>query len=299
MSASAALPQAALGEVPAQIVADAAKDAARAAAAAQVRIELAGEVRQLHLVARFLAQIFLTPPGQPPLAADVLRAIVHADGAVHLARNGSDIAGATAMIFCSPASRGVYSLIAAARSSDRGVGFALKQAQRAWALERGVTSMTWTFDPLVSRNARFNLVKLGALAVGYAVNFYGPLNDGIDGQSETDRLVAAWSLTGGRAVAAAQGRYADVAAPDLASARIDARHAPDGGPLSAHDRHGRWCRVPQDIVALRRRDQPLAEEWRTAVREVLLPAFKDGFAAIGLSRDGWYRLTNQTAEDAR
>lgn len=260
-------------------------------------MEVAGDVAQLEMVARFFAQVWLTPVSQPPLPADVLRSMVHADGAVHLARNGNDVVGATAMIFCSPSSRGVYSLIAAARSSDRGVGFALKQAQRAWALERGATSMTWTFDPLVSRNARFNLAKLGAVAAGYAVDFFGPLNDGIDGQSETDRLFAVWSLASPRAVAAANGHYADTAAPDLAGAELDSQCAPDGGPLSARDEGGRWCRVPQDIVAVRRRDQSLADSWRYAVREALLPAFREGLAATGFSRDGWYHLTSQTAED--
>ena len=297
MSASATPPATALRELPSQVVADAATVAARASAAAKVRMELASDVPQLEMAARLFADVWLTPAGQPPLAADLLRAIVHADGAVHLACNGSGVVGATAMIFCSPSSRGVYSLIAAARSSDRGVGFALKQAQRAWALERGATSMTWTFDPLVSRNARFNLVKLGAVAVGYGVDFFGPLNDGIDGQSETDRLSAVWSLASPRAVAAANGNRADVADPDLASAELDSRPAPDGGPLSGRDQDGRWCRVPKDIVAVRRRDQALANDWRYAVREILLAAFREGLAATGFSRDGWYRLSHQTVKE--
>ncbi len=291
MSSSAVLPQVASGPVSPEVVRQAAGDVASAAATAGVRIELADDIPQLQAVARFFAEVWLTPQSQPPLPSDVLRTIVHAGGTVHVARSGDDLAGAAVMIFCPPASRGVYSVIAAARRSDRGVGFALKQAQRACALERGTTSMMWTFDPLIRRNARFNLVKLGAVALDYAVNFYGPLNDGIDGQGDTDRLIATWSLTSPRALSAAQGRHGDVAGPDLAMVQADPAPAPDGGPLTVRDQDGRWCRVPPDILAVRRGDQPLADRWRSAVREALLPALADGLAATGFSRDGWYRLT--------
>lgn len=297
MIGPAARAPAAPGGAAARLIAGAAASGARAAAAAGVGLELAEAVPQLEAVARFLAEVWQTPPGQPPLAPDVLRAIVHAGGAVHVARQGEELAGAAAMIFCGPSPGGVYSLIAGARHSGRGVGFALKQAQRAWALERGATSMMWTFDPLVSRNARFNLAKLGAVAAEYEVNFYGLLNDGIDGQGETDRLAARWPLAVRRAVAAADGDQADVAGPDLARCDVDSRPAPDGGPLLARDSGGWWCRVPAEIVALRRSDRPLADRWRLAVREALLAAFSDGHAATGFSRDGWYRLTRRAAEE--
>ena len=276
---------------PAREAAVAAGHAAGAAAAAQVRIEQARELPQLKAVAQFFARVWLTPKSQSPLGTDVLRAIVHSGGAVHIARDGSGVAGACAAIFGPPETRGVYSLIAAAQRSDRGVGFALKQAQRAWALEHGAVSMMWTFDPLVSRNARFNLVKLAAVGIDYAVDFYGPLDDGIDGQDETDRLTALWPLTGPRAAAAAASRHAEVTGPDLSLAEIDPRRAPDGGPLAARDETACWCRVPTDVVAIRHRDQPVAAQWRASVREVLLPAFADGFVATGMSRGGWYRLT--------
>ena len=59
------------------------------------------------------------------------------------------------------------------------VGFVLKQHQRSWALERDIDTIEWTFDPLVRRNAYFNLTKLGARLVGYVDNFYGKLHDGV------------------------------------------------------------------------------------------------------------------------
>lgn len=299
MSGSAVLPQVVSSAVSPEVVKQAAIDAASAAAGSGVRIELADDIPRLDAVARFFAEVWLTPQGQPPLPSDVMRTIVHAGGTVHTARSAGELVGAAVMIFCPPGSGGVYSVIAAARRSDRGVGFALKQAQRACALERGATSMMWTFDPLMSRNARFNLVKLGAVALDYAVNFYGPLNDGIDGQGDTDRLVAVWSLAGPRAVSAAKGRHSNVVGPDLSRVQADPAPAPDGGPLTANDQDGRWCRVPPDILAVRRGDQPLADQWRLAVREALLPALAEGLAATGFSRDGWYRLAPRAAVEGQ
>jgi predicted GNAT superfamily acetyltransferase len=260
-----------------------------AAAAAGVRVELVEDPQRLHAVAELLATVWATAPGQGPLPHHVLRAVAHSGGAVHVAYGSGGPVGAAAAIFGPPEARSAYSLIAAASRSDRGTGFALKQAQRAWALQLGVTSLAWTFDPLVRRNARFNLVKLGAVAREYLVNFYGPLDDAMNAGDETDRLMVVWSLTGPRAGEAAQGRTAEPGSPGNAASGA----APDAGPLAAYDADGLWCRVPADIVALRRADPGLAAQWRVAVRNVLRPAMAAGLVATGMSRDGWYRLTRE------
>jgi predicted GNAT superfamily acetyltransferase len=265
--------------------------AASSAEVAGVRIEAVADPAQLHAAAQLFAEVWSTEEGHDPLPADVLRQLVHADGAVHLAYSGSAVVGASAAMHCSPASGNVYSLIAGARSSDRGVGYALKHAQRAWALGHGVTSMVWTYDPLSSRNARFNLVKLGAVAVNYTVDFYGPMEDAVNSGDETDRVTAVWVLAGPRAAAAAAGRHTDLLGPDLASSTEAAHVAPDGGRLTTQDAGGLWCRVPTDIVAIRRQDPDLAARWRSAVREVFVAAFDHGLVATGMTRDGWYRLT--------
>jgi predicted GNAT superfamily acetyltransferase len=273
--------------VTAEIIESAAGHAAAAASVAGVRIESAWDPRRLHAVAELLGQVWGTVPGQSPLTPDVLRAIAHAGGVVHVAEAATGLVGAAAAIFGPPASRSAYSMIAGARSSDRGVGFALKQAQRAWALGYGVTSFIWTFDPLVSRNARFNLVKLGAVARQYTVDFYGSLDDEINRNDETDRLTVRWVLTGERAIMAAQGRPFPVERPHTSD---DAPRAPDGGPLAVRAAGVLWCRVPEDIVTLRRRDPGEAIRWRLAVRGVLGRAFAEGLVATAMTRDGWYRL---------
>ncbi|ATY14091.1 hypothetical protein CU254_29485 [Amycolatopsis sp. AA4] len=257
--------------------------AVRAANRAGVRIRLADDLRTLDAVSRFLARVWLTPESQPPFGTDALCAVVHAGGAVHYASDDDGILAASALIFCAPATRAVYSLIAAARASDRGVGFALKQAQRVWALDQGAETMIWTFDPLVSRNAHFNLAKLGARGTEYTVDFYGQIEDGVNGTDETDRCTAVLSLR--------EPNPAQLPDPDLTTAEIDPRLAPDGEPLLARDSSGYWCRVPSDIVAIRRSDARLGAQWRYATRDALVPLFADGYLATGFSRSGWYRLT--------
>jgi len=83
------------------------------------------------------------------------------------------------------------------RARRLGLGVALKQEQRRWCLERGLTAMRWTFDPLQLANAHLNLRALRAVGVSYHVDHYGTLG-GINGTLPSDRLTVQWDLTGAR-----------------------------------------------------------------------------------------------------
>ena len=76
----------------------------------------------------------------------------------------------------------------------RGVGVALKLRQRAVCLAHGVDEMRWTYDPLIRRNARLNLVRLGAEVVAFLPDFYGELGDAITGADRSDRFEVRWRL---------------------------------------------------------------------------------------------------------
>ena len=78
------------------------------------------------------------------------------------------------------------------------LGSRLKQAQRERALAMGVHEMTWTFDPLQSRNAHFNFSKLGVVSDTYKVDFYGPETSSILHRNGTDRLWVRWLLNSRR-----------------------------------------------------------------------------------------------------
>lgn len=181
-------------------------------------------------------------------------------------------------------------------SSERsGVGFALKQHQRAWALSHGLDTVIWTFDPLVRRNAYFNLCKLGAELSDYHIDFYGEMNDGLNAGDETDRAVVRWRLNSERAIAASEVQLKE---PDIkalvssgAAVALDER---DGAPLPANGRGDvLLCRIPDDIVALRRTNPDQARSWRKALRDTLGSFISDGYLATGISKSGWYVLERQ------
>ncbi|MFJ5529327.1 chorismate synthase [Streptomyces sp. NPDC093261] len=273
----------------------AARLAEESARAAGVHLRTVEGVAPLAAVADYFSDVWRTPRSSPPLPAEVLHSVVHAGGAVHAAYTvaGARLAGACAAVFGPPAGADAYSLLAAA---DAGLGPVVKQAQRAWLLERGARTLRWTFDPLVARNARFNLVKLGATGTEYLVDFYGPMADGVNDGDESDRLTVTWDLVSPRRPPAPAA-----VPPALDSARAAGSDlAPDGGPLARRSPDDRtlWCRVPHDVVALRVTDPALALRWRHAVREVFTKAFAEGFTATGMSRDGWYTLARKEGSPA-
>jgi predicted GNAT superfamily acetyltransferase len=192
----------------------------------------------------------------------------------------------------------LHSHVAGVLAGDQGrsVGFALKVHQRAWALERDVRRVTWTFDPLVRRNAYFNLTKLGAVGARYEANFYGTMHDGINNGDESDRLVVEWRLDrpGVAEAAAGHPRTIDVAGLRRTGAGVILEVGADGAPAPREaDGEILLCQVPEDIVALRTdaEGRALARRWRGATRAALEAAFDRGLEASAMSRTGWYVLT--------
>jgi predicted GNAT superfamily acetyltransferase len=180
-----------------------------------------------------------------------------------------------------------------AGSQVRGLGFELKQHQRRWCLGRGVKVVEWTTDPLVRRNAYFNLYKLGAEAREYLVNFYGVMADGLNVGEESDRLLISWRLESAQAESAAAGRATELEVEELirGGAAIVLSVGPAGEPVEGAS-SGRVliCQVPEDIVALRRSDPAMARAWRLAVRRALGDAFSSSYRVSGATRSGWYIL---------
>lgn len=174
---------------------------------------------------------------------------------------------------------------------DRGVGRLLKGYQRLRVLEKGVTLMRWTFDPLESRNAYLNLGHLGAVVREYAVDMYGnsdsPLHRGLG----TDRFVVSWELDTSRVEARIAGQRPpsssdfeglEVAFPVRTGAAGPEPEVPAGSAVTGlFEGGGRSpglrLPIPADIQSLRDRDPALAGRWRTATRAVLEPALRAGW----------------------
>jgi predicted GNAT superfamily acetyltransferase len=236
-----------------------------------LRFRVISDVPGIARVAAYYAEVWETT--EDVLSTETLHCIRHAGGATIGAFDGEELIGATTALFSPDGS--VYSMIAAARP---GVGHTLKLAQKDWAVELGAKSMRWTYDPLVSRNARFNLVKLGAVVTEYTVDFYGPMRDGVNSGDESDRLTVLWDLTASREA------HEPEPGGDVTLM------APDGEPLARTDGERIWCRVPLDVVRVRKESAEQALRWRAAVRGVFVDAFDRGYVATSMSREGWYEL---------
>ena len=89
---------------------------------------------------------------------------------------------------------------------DLNLGYKLKQAQRERALALGIHKITWTFDPLQSKNAHFNFAKLGVVADRYKPDFYGRETSSILHRNGTDRLWVTWALGSRRVQSYLQGK---------------------------------------------------------------------------------------------
>jgi predicted GNAT superfamily acetyltransferase len=139
-----------------------------------------------------------------------------------------------------------------------GVGLALKLAQRALALDHGIEEMRWTFDPVLRRNARFNMVRLGCQVVAFHPHCYGDRVDAFNTADVTDRVEVSWRLdrpVGGGEVVPLDG---DEVVP-----------------------------IPADYHALRDDDPDAATKARTSIGAALAAAFADGRTVRGVGGDGW------------
>jgi predicted GNAT superfamily acetyltransferase len=167
----------------------------------------------------------------------------------------------------------------------RGVGYALKLAQRAQCLEQGIPRVRWTFDPLLSRNAHFNLTKLGATADRFLPNFYGEMTDALNRGERSDRLMVRWDLEREPAGIARDSGFEvlgrsgeDPLAPSPGEVR-----SPEGAPA--------LIRIPREYHDLRQRDRPLADAWRQATAAAFIACFDTGLIASGFTDDSTYVLT--------
>lgn len=263
---------------------------------AGVTIRELDTVGELTMASVTWSRVWGRGPAGPMIPTEMLRAMTHAGNyAAGVFRDGHLVGAAFGFLGQHAGAVHLHSHIAGLLDAvrNRGVGRALKVHQRAWALQRGVETITWTFDPLVRRNAYFNLAKLGATADAYEVDFYGTMNDGINGQDDTDRLVVTWDLLAPRVATALETGH--VPGPDVDASSVLLDQGPDGQPVVT-DGDGPVLRVwvPDDIVALRRRDAAVAARWRVAVRDTLGAALDDGYRAVGMTRDGWYLLATES-----
>jgi predicted GNAT superfamily acetyltransferase len=149
---------------------------------------------------------------------------------------------------------------------DRGVGRQLKLYQREDALARGIALIEWTFDPLVTKNAYFNFMCLGAIARRYLPNAYGITTSPLHGTLPTDRLVAEWHLKSSRVMRTLAGKKR-IVLPTKKAGRIS---------------------IPSNLDELRSSNPAQALELQSDVRAQFLKWFRKGYAATAVvpGKDG-------------
>ena len=168
---------------------------------------------------------------------------------------------------------------------DRHLGYRLKLAQREQALAQGFARITWTFDPLQSRNAYLNFAKLGVVADQYKINFYGedspsPLHSHIG----TDRLWVTWlpaSVRVRRRLATGAGGLALNVEMKKTVTLVEADT--DASPIRREQLEGLQAfeyaliEIPADIGSLQQRNPARAVDWRKATRRAFTQAFASGY----------------------
>src|SRR5512133_631270 len=261
---------------------EATQAAVAAAAAADVVVRELYQMEQLKAAQRLFEGVWRPAEGNPsPMTGELLRALAHAGNYVAGAFAGTRMVGASAGFFTAPPDPELHSHITgvAPTGQHHGVGFALKVHQRAWALARGIRVVAWTFDPLVARNAWFNLAKLRARPTGYLEDFYGPMTDAINAGMASDRLLLAWELDDPAVAAACAGRPMQ---PPPVPAGAALAVGPGLEPLAR--RPGTpavTVAVPPELEAL---DPGQRRAWRQAVREVLGRRLAAGATVTGFLR---------------
>lgn len=264
--------------------------AAEAATRAGVEIRGLGSANEAHQAADLFSLVWQTGPTASPVSAHLMQAMAHTGNYVVGVYSGGELVGSS-MAWRAGDPTELHSHISGLtpQAQNRGAGFALKMHQRAWALQRGLTTITWTVDPLVRRNMFFNLGKLQAEVVAYLPNFYGGMRDGVNGSDESDRLMISWRLLSPDVVAASAGRRAIQVESATGSylLRVGGEELP---VVERGDGDVRRCQVPADIVALRAADPALADRWRRSLRHTLGRALDEGWQVVNFTPQGDYVL---------
>lgn len=164
------------------------------------------------------------------------------------------------------------------QNRDLNLGYKLKLAQRDRALAMGIGQMTWTFDPLQSRNAHFNFAKVGVVSNRYKIDLYGRDSSSMLHQNGTDRLWVTWPMASERV----KSRLGRAGAPGRPEATVlvkyGARDLPERAEIGRVAEEGRaLIEIPENILGIEEGDPGLAWQWRLATRWAFTELLQRGF----------------------
>lgn len=241
-------------------------------------------IRRLHTVAdledarQVCDAVWVNPNNGTEITSNLLRALEHSGGYVSAAYSEEQpnrpVGAIVSFIARHKTSSGAWGVHLHSHMNavlpdyrNLGIGTKLKLDQREWALENGIQTIGWTFDPLVRRNLRINVIKLGISLHSYEENFYGLMEDSLNKGDETDRLYAWWELESASTMRALSGKAT---------------------PLTAIPDEAVVVELPTDIVELRAANPSEALAWRYKVRTEIQTALSSGRKLLGLDLNDSY-----------
>lgn len=268
-----------------------------AAIRAGVSVRLLDDNDELRTAAETLASIWGTQPGAYPVAADMMRALLHCESYIAGVFSEGVMVGASVGFLSGISQLALHSHITGLLDTHRntGAGFAVKIHQRAWAIERGIDEIAWTFDPLQRRNVYFNVTKLGARVAKYYPDFYGEMRDSINVGDRSDRLLAKWEINSPRVVTALDGKHFEAVEIDNSGQdeRIMLGIEPGGRPRVISEL-GTHVFVPSEFSALRAADPQTGLAWRLAIRDAFTRQHAMGRELAVVTPTGWYVFQEAT-----
>lgn len=167
------------------------------------------------------------------------------------------------------------------------IGYRLKLAQREEMLSRGINHITWTFDPLETKNGKLNLNKLGAVCNTYLLNVYGKIT-GINAGIATDRFQVDWWLdsphTNQRIQAGSTNQLNDLFANNaiILNPIIEGEFPIPSQQKTPIEGSQLLLQVPAKFQALKQANLELAKTWRQHTRELFTAVFQQGYLATDL-----------------
>lgn len=195
---------------------------------------------------------------------------------------------------------------------SRGVGYALKLAQREAARAQALRLITWTYDPLESKNANLNISKLGAVCNTYLVNLYGELRDDLNRGLPTDRFQVDWWIASKRVETRLTSQrppltrelYQLAETVLMNEAAINAQGLPTpADSVRPVDGDRALVEVPALFQDVKRLDAGLAHAWREQTRQIFTAAFESGFTVTdmlyerGVAPRAFYVLTRTESSE--
>jgi predicted GNAT superfamily acetyltransferase len=172
------------------------------------------------------------------------------------------------------------------RSSN--LGYKLKLAQRERVLAQDIDQISWTFDPLQSRNAYFNFAKLGVIAGSYRIDFYGQATSSFLHQAGTDRLWVSWLIDSERVRERLKVERKLSILPDGTPSLVEVGIDLAPKITESADLRAEYLviEIPADINAMQVEKPGLAVEWRKATRWAFSHAMAQGYVV-----EEFYRVT--------